>query len=231
MSAVFWVFGAKTSMLIPKDALPDGLTLQLDPGASVGLLGGLLCFVGALVVLRDLTWPHSASQFDVVRMVAGVVVAGLLVGAREFAWVQVGSGGWRWRLSVDAVPIIGDAMLVALVAGAVLALLLAVRPSKSVAIVGVIVGSGVMILAIVGLVFRGVVTDLARWIQSRATFLEGRSVQVSTRPGPLVDVAAGVALVALAAYVLVRYLTQEASGSSHQPELPSATEPPLRLDW
>lgn len=230
MSVLFWVFGAKTSMLIPKDALPDGLTLQLDPGATVGLLGGLLCFVGSLVILRDLTWPHSASQLDLVRMVVGVLVAGLLVGAREFAWVQVGSGDWQWRLSVDAVPVIGDAMLLALVAGAVIALLLAVRPSQSVAILGVVVGSGVLVLALIGIIFRGVVTDIAKWTQRRASFLEGHTVSVATRPGPLVDIVAAVALIALAVLVLVRHI----SGGREEPMpfvAPPSEEPPLTLNW
>lgn len=228
-STLVWLFGARTSMFIPKDALPNGLTVQLLAGASVGMLGGLFCFVGALLILRDLTWPLSARELDLGHMAMGAVVAAALVGAREFPWVQVGSGDWTWRLSVDAVPVLGDFMLLALLAGAVLALVLVVRQSQTVAILGVVVAVVVVGLSVVGFLARGMVTDLASWITHRASFLQDHQVEVSPRSGPLFDLVAGVALGALSAVVLFRHAKRQ-----HEPVVspqPESAEAPLRLEW
>lgn len=204
ISVLVWVFGSRTSSVLPKEVLPDNFTVRLSYGADLALLAGLMVMIGSVLILVDQTWPSRQTSATDWFVPGGVAMCVLLIIAREAIWLQLDATSFHWDLTVDAVPLLGDALLVAMLIGAVVVLLLPFVRATWLGGLGALLGVTLVLMAVIGMIAEGLVTDVADWVAGRAAFLEGQNVSIATRPGAFVVLGAGLATVAYCGTFLAR---------------------------
>ena len=191
---VVWILGSKTSSILPKALLPDNFTVRLQLGADIGLVAALLIVMSCVMVLADQTWEGSQQLVRGWPVPVGVVVAVLLIGVREATWIRLDAPSFGWNLTVDAVPVLGDLLLVLLFIGALAAIATAFAERVWLMITCIVIGSLTAILSLIGLLFDSVIMDVAKWISHQTPFLKDQSVHLSNKFGAFFTLFAGAAL-------------------------------------
>lgn len=221
-----WVFGSKTSAFLPKDLLPDDFTVALEWGADIGLLGSILLMVGCCLVLAERTWPEQSFEAPDWMLPLGVLAAVVLIVARDATWLRLQAPSFGWDLSADVIPLLGDALLIFMATGALLAVAMSFLEVRWLPVVSGVIGLVVVLLGVVGRLANSVLIDLADWARNNARFLDKvDGLQVDTSFGPYVVMAAGLVLVALAVFRFIG-VSRGQQGNRRQPAVMPAATPP-----
>jgi hypothetical protein len=201
-TTMMWMLASDVARLLPARVLPHDDTLQLGVGASLGLLGGLLAAVGAVLVLADQTWPRQRSPMLRERLVVAMVAVAFGLAALGSAWAEFRARDETWRLGLGVVPFIGQALSIALAAGAVLCLVVVVRPRSWMSAALCMVGVGVGLTSALCVASESMLAGALKFTLGRAKALAGADLHVSNGLGPKLAVVAGLGYVAVGVFGL-----------------------------
>lgn len=212
ITVVLWLFGSRTSSLLPKRLLPDDLTVRLNFGADVGVIASILMIVALFVLAFESTWSSPIDLSHMWIIAVGAVVSALLISAREASWAVVETFDFEWRLTVDSIPFFGDLILFLLLLTAISVVVTGVFQRTILIIACIFLGVVVLVVGLIGWLARNAIVDLGEWASRRAPFIDSSSAEVRDSYGPI-----QLALVALAVVVfgVIVFLVRETSSEKH----------------
>lgn len=204
ITIALWLFGSRTSSLLPKRLVPDDFTVRLNFGADVGVVASLLMVVAIFVIAFELTWANPIDLSRIWLIVVAAIIGALLISSREASWVVVDTFDFEWRLTVDSIPVIGDAILVLLLASALFVIAAGVFRRTSLVAISLFLNAALLAVGSVGWFARNSIVNIGEWASRRADFLEVSSVRVADSYGPI-----QLSLIALASLLFSLFLLFE----------------------
>ena len=130
LSAAVWLAGAKASLVLPLDIVPDNAAASLETGASLGLLGSVLIVAGSVFALAGQTWSLPPVHLPTWVWPSALVLLLASLLAREFDWVKVEADSVNWALDFGAIPVLGDGVAAVLLTTIALVVLYVLRPRR-----------------------------------------------------------------------------------------------------
>lgn len=203
LTMTIWIFGSKASTLVPDSVLPGGLAVGLGLGTDVALVGALLIMAGTVMTLVEQTWEGRSAIKLGWQIPAGVTIAVALIVAREAAWLHLDADRFGWDITIDAVPLLGEALLIMLVIGALIAIMVSLVSHPWLRVAGLAVGAIIAVISLVGVLAQDLSDNVARWVTDEASFLADHNVRLSRSAGPYYSLAAGTILASYSLALIV----------------------------
>lgn len=203
ITIVLWLFGSRTSSLLPKRLLPDDFTVRLNFGADVGVIASLLMVVAVFVIAFESTWASPIDLSRIWVIVVAAVVSALLISAREASWAVVDTFDFEWRLTVDSIPVVGDAILALLLLTALFVVAAGVFQKTLLIVASILLSSILLIVGLIGWFARNSIVNIGEWASKRADFLDASSVMIRNSYGPIQLAAVALASISFGVVVLV----------------------------
>lgn len=201
---IIWFMGSRIVAILPADVVPIDAAITLGSGASIALLGAILIMVSCLFTLIEQTWPGRVHTPSTRTIIVGLVATGLVVMVRDIPWVRFDTGSISWGLPADALPVIGDALVLLLVVGAITSAASIFHTARWLNVIELCCGALVIAGALFSALFAGVVNRSLDWLQDQSPTFLGDSLETSTTRGPYITAAVGLVLCVHAAIKLSR---------------------------
>ena len=194
VSLLIWFMGSRLIAFLPIDIVPIDAAITLGRGSSLGLFGSILVLVSSLSILIEGTWPGKVSFPSTRTLMVGLGVTGLVVFVREITWVRFETANFSWGLPADGIPVIGDVLVLLLVAGAVSAGISIFYSAKLLRIICVCCGSLIVLGSLLSVLFAGVINRSLDWLRGQSPSLVGEAVDTYTTRGPYLTAIVGLVL-------------------------------------
>ena len=190
----FWLLGSRTSSILPKKLIPDNMTIRLSYGADIGVIAAVILLTSVFIYAFESTWSEPISVSSSWLVVSSILLSGLLLSAREASWINIETLGFDWRLTVDAIPLIGEAILLLLLVASTTTLVAGIFRRKGLYISSIASNSILIVVGILGWISREVFVNFTTWAARQFDGIDLDQAQISKSNGPIHVVV--VALVA-----------------------------------
>lgn len=194
VSIIIWFMGSRLIAFLPIDIVPSDTAITLGRGSSLGLFGAILVLVSSLSKLLEETWPGKVSFPSTRTLLVGLGVTGLVVFVRDITWVRFDTANLSWGLPADGIPVIGDVLVLILIAGALSAGISIFYASTWLRVICASCGVFIVIGSLLSVFFAGVINRSLDWLRGQSPSLLGEAVDTSTTRGPYLTAIVGLVL-------------------------------------
>lgn len=197
-SACCWLAGIGLHSVLPSSMVPDGVVPAAHFSMFFAMVGGILI---SAVSIFESTYDAKELQLPILATLGTFLTVGLVLVARDIAWIKAEVDLADWKLGADSIPFLGGTIgVIGLVITACLIVGL-IWHSKWVFIVAGIAGG---LLIPIGLLSFVATSLLKRGVKVTIEALGGGEVkQITFGHGPVVLIFAGFCAVGMSLYGLL----------------------------